>query len=445
MYPWHKTLSSLEARTNLRVDALGLVTILGAENVNTSVGRLVPSRYLDYLPLLGAFVFASNDFTSKRPGFQLANLTSDITTGEVAGWFSRWLSSQEFHQIHHKLVWKVADTEAAHQGRGGGRFWAAWPIGIALNGILLALSVLADDWWGFANVVSMILSIVVRAILVQQNRAGIDNAIRQLTNGPGEDAKTIIVCDDSKVITMSVPVNLISVIFTRNPEPPRPELYRLVRWVGWIAFAVHVISIGMASLVTQIVTVVLMIVSTVLTIFKIGCDDWRMIERVSEVTKRQDLASEPAVTCRVSSLLSVSVSEYPLEYDMIANVGVHEPLGPQKQYIKSYSITVPQVESPGVEENTFDVRCAQRSNDVEMGTGSNKVEESWPQMENRSGHGTKRRQDLYVWLNMSEEEEESMQRWNLAPRMTERNKKWWALYRTKQEWFRARFPGAGLP
>jgi hypothetical protein len=444
MYPWQETLSSLSSRTNLRVDALGLVTMLGAADVDASVGRLVPSRYLEYLPLLGAFVLAGNNFTSKRPGFQLANLTSDIITGEVAAWFSRWLLAQDFHQIHHRLVWRVADVDAAQQR--GGAFWAAWPIGIALNGILLALAVLAEDWWGFANVVAMILSVVVRAVLVQQNRAGIDNAIRDLKSGPGAYAKMLVFLDDSKVITMWVPVNLVSVVFAGNPKVPRP-FYRLVRWVGWVAFAVHVVSIGMASLVTQICTVVLMVVSTVLTVFKVGCDDWRMVERVARVMERLDpnrelsLDSELAVACRISSLLSVTVSEYPLGYQMIADIKDKAGPGRKEQSTSSSNTAVSNTKSAVAQEKRLMFRREQDCNDLELGPGSPKVIESWANKRDKITQGTVRRQDLYVWLNMSNEEEESLRRWNLAPRITQRNESWWALYRTKQERFRERFRG----
>ena len=35
------------------LDALGLVTLIGAEEVNQAVGKLVSSRYTTILPLLG--------------------------------------------------------------------------------------------------------------------------------------------------------------------------------------------------------------------------------------------------------------------------------------------------------------------------------------------------------------------------------------------------------
>lgn len=74
MYPWQDILTDWADHTRLRVDTLGLVTILEAEEVDRSIRRLISSAYLDFLPLLGAFVVARNE---RKPGFTLYNV-SDI-------------------------------------------------------------------------------------------------------------------------------------------------------------------------------------------------------------------------------------------------------------------------------------------------------------------------------------------------------------------------------
>lgn len=105
MYPWSESLSSWGSRAGLKIDALGLVTLLGAEEMDRSIGRLVPSIYLEYLPLLGAFVVAGNRFTTKKPGFVLYNISAGIMTTELAGWFSRWLQTQDFNQVRSIVTW----------------------------------------------------------------------------------------------------------------------------------------------------------------------------------------------------------------------------------------------------------------------------------------------------------------------------------------------------
>jgi hypothetical protein len=107
MYPWHESLASWADGTGLHIDALGLVTILGAEEMDISIGRLVPSAYLNFLPLLGAFIVAGNRFTKKQSGFTIYNVSAGIMTTEVAGWFSRWLKSQHLRQVRSKVTWSV--------------------------------------------------------------------------------------------------------------------------------------------------------------------------------------------------------------------------------------------------------------------------------------------------------------------------------------------------
>ena len=87
-------IKSWSEKSTFSIDALGLVTLLGAEEVNQSVGHLQRRRYTEYLPLLAAFVIAGNRFTAEQPGFVIYNLTDGITSTELKGWFTRWLMSQ---------------------------------------------------------------------------------------------------------------------------------------------------------------------------------------------------------------------------------------------------------------------------------------------------------------------------------------------------------------
>lgn len=45
--------------------------MLGAAEVDRAVGRLVQSRYTDWLPLLGAFTIAADQTTQPITGFTL--------------------------------------------------------------------------------------------------------------------------------------------------------------------------------------------------------------------------------------------------------------------------------------------------------------------------------------------------------------------------------------
>jgi hypothetical protein len=80
--PLHSVKLWSESST-FQIDALGLVTLLGAEEVNQSVGHLQYHRYTEYLPLLAAYAIAGNRFTTKQPDFVIYNLANRIRRGQV--------------------------------------------------------------------------------------------------------------------------------------------------------------------------------------------------------------------------------------------------------------------------------------------------------------------------------------------------------------------------
>ena len=78
-----------------RVDALGLVSLLGTDEVNAALGRLTSNYFSKYLPLLSAFVGANDKYAQPLPGFCMYNISDAVATTDLAGWFSRWVLSQE--------------------------------------------------------------------------------------------------------------------------------------------------------------------------------------------------------------------------------------------------------------------------------------------------------------------------------------------------------------
>lgn len=259
-----------------RIDALGLVTMIGSEQVDATIGRLVTSRYTEYLPLLGAFVLAGNQFTQAISGFEIYNLYAVIKTTDLAGWFERWCLAQDFNRASNTVNWTVRERTSASLWRSRLDTLLATMIGIAANSALVVLTVFQGDWWGLSNAISMIFSIFVRVYLTKQNRDALD-AQAVTCSGPDknqcERATFLVFLNDGKLVTMYAPPNLIKNCFIDKPVPPNKRLYKIVRGIGWIGFTAHVITIGMSGLATQIVTVFLIVVPTVLTVFKVGCDD----------------------------------------------------------------------------------------------------------------------------------------------------------------------------
>ena len=133
------------------IDALGLVTMIGSEQVDVIVGRLVTSRYTEYLPLLGAFVIAGNQFTDAISGFELYNLYTLIKTTDLAGWFERWCLAQDFNRASNTVTWTVREKSFETQWRSRLDTLRATLIGVVANSALLALTIAQGDWWGFVR------------------------------------------------------------------------------------------------------------------------------------------------------------------------------------------------------------------------------------------------------------------------------------------------------
>lgn len=438
MVPWSESLNSWGRGTGLKIDVLGLVTLLGAEEMDRSIGRLVPSIYFNYLPLLGAFMIAGNRFTTKKSGFVLYNISAGLMTTELAGWFSRWLRTQDFKQDRSIVTWHA--TERPHRWR---EFIVGFLlVGLPVHGMLIALTVLAADWWGFANVIAMTISVAVRCIMVSQNQAGIDANIDkarkdlqdypakrakydesmerlesrrqkgQTMEGveipiepqdPNKIAKVIVLTDDSKVVTLAVPAYLPKWVFATNPQPPNRYIYQACQWIGWAAFAVHVISIGMAALYTQIISVVVILVSTVLTAHRVGCEDSRIWESIRSHWGHE--AQENS--CWVSSNLKATVSIYPEEYMDWRELGE--------------------------EENPLTVHVGNEEKIGQQWTrpiGPSDLE-STPISKKEKGET---RQDLIVWLDLTTEEDKVLIAWGLIPHSLE----WQNAYREKKDIHRRR-------
>ena len=156
-------LQSLRGWKPFRLDALGLLTLLGAEEVNRSIGRLVPSRWLEYMPLLDAFVVAGDRISDDiGTGLRMYNITQGFEHTSFSLWFERLIMSQDFRDYSSFIRWSIVPR---HRRRG------ARLISMALATVscspLLVMSVLMADWWGLLNAIAIGVSILVRSIIVR--------------------------------------------------------------------------------------------------------------------------------------------------------------------------------------------------------------------------------------------------------------------------------------
>ena len=71
----------------LQIDTVGIVTLLGANFIRKSLGKLVYLPF-EYFPLLAGQVFADNTITDPVPGFTLYIITEGTMAAELSAWFT---------------------------------------------------------------------------------------------------------------------------------------------------------------------------------------------------------------------------------------------------------------------------------------------------------------------------------------------------------------------
>lgn len=259
----HPPLRYLARWTPFRLDALGLLTMLGGPEMSQAIGHLGFNIFTEFLPTLGAYTVPSNDFVQPLSGFTLYNITDSISSTTFAGWFSRWLLAQNASENTSVFTWNVHHQPPRRQRV----LILAAAIGFFVNCSTTSLSCLVGDWYGLASAISIIVSIFVRWYLVTQNRQAIDRgAMKETVRNPTEVVKTLCVLADNKVVTIFAPRNVVINCFLTTPRPFHPRIYSFVRGLGWLSFAVFVVSIGQATLFFQLIIVALTLTATLVTV-----------------------------------------------------------------------------------------------------------------------------------------------------------------------------------
>jgi len=270
-------LSLLASWSPFKIDALGLVTILGATELDLSLGSLVRNRLTEFLPLLAPFLVAGNNIVSSIPGFAVYNITDGILATDVAGWFARWLLCQ-------KLTWNSTEMRVEIDFKRVYRLEnSASELVLGVLGIssIVALPILTGDWFGLVNAVSIVLSVLVRLVVVTQNRIAVDCAALAGFEFSEEFIKTFWTIPNGRAVTIYIPRGVLISCLLTTPHPPNPRIYTAARVIGWAAFGCHIIMLGMTTLVNQILTVVVLVTATILASRQIGADQFHLASRLN--------------------------------------------------------------------------------------------------------------------------------------------------------------------
>ncbi|KAG8667827.1 hypothetical protein FPOAC1_012666 [Fusarium poae] len=267
----HAVLETISEWAPFQIDALGLVTIFGAKEMNTCVGNLTKSWVTEWLPILGSYAVANNEIADPEHGYILYNITDGIMATDVAAWFTRWLSSFPPNYASTVIRLKIDEKPLPVA-----RSIFAMAIGGSAMVLSLCLAILTADPWGIANSLAMCGQVFVRQHMVGQLRASMDKTISDVDRDPGKDVKTFLTLPNGKAVTIVGPLGLVLGCIVTDARPLNPRYYFLARAIGWAFFATHAIALGMSNLFNQIVTVIIMLVGTYLTATRVG-DNSEMI------------------------------------------------------------------------------------------------------------------------------------------------------------------------
>ncbi|KAF3004581.1 hypothetical protein E8E14_005667 [Neopestalotiopsis sp. 37M] len=256
-----------------RLDALGLITLLGADEVAKATGSLTQNILTDYLPLLGAYKIASNQIAQVEPGFALYNITDGVWITEVQAWFTRWLW-MNVDSYYVALKW----THSTQPRKSCPHHALSLLIGMVINVGLIAFTTLQDDWYGVANTTAMFVSVLVRAYVRTMMLSRVDKSFskgEKIIQDQSDDpalAKIIIVFPDGKLAIFRCQRSYLGVMI--DGKKPVYSLghvmLSIARSFGWLAFAVQIVAIGQASLSTQVITAIVMVLASLLTVFHVG-------------------------------------------------------------------------------------------------------------------------------------------------------------------------------
>lgn len=250
-------LFTLKEWAPFQLDALGLVTIFGANEMQMAVGNLVHSWASEWLPVLGSYAVANDEIRRPQQGFVLYNITDGIMATDVAAWFTRWLMT-------YPLTYTATTIRLRMDRKPCPRLRKTCPIiiGASTVGLLLLFAITTGDMWGIANVVSMGVSVLIRQQMVSHLRACIDDTIIGLFKTPGDDVKVFITLPNGKAVTILGPRMLVVDCILTDPQPSNPRFYYLLRVACWGLFGAHAITLGMSSLFNQVLSVLVLLLST---------------------------------------------------------------------------------------------------------------------------------------------------------------------------------------
>jgi hypothetical protein len=268
-----------------KIDALGIVTLLGAENLRQSVSRLVPHPFAEHLPLLAAQIFADDTITDNLSGFTLYNITDGVLATDVSAWWQRWLTCQ-------KLNFNTTTFHVTALTKPRPLFTTGSVLAICINAMvnaaLIIVAVLLGDWYGFATSVSLVVTVIARTYILSSLRQSVDELVAEADAQSTESVILFLKLPDGKAVTVRTTRGIATCVLLTEARPKHHSLYLSFRALDWVAFGVLVVCLGSACLCMQLIVIATMLFATVFVVFRIGCDEYHIGRRLEIVQDDRD-------------------------------------------------------------------------------------------------------------------------------------------------------------
>ncbi|KAN0112387.1 hypothetical protein V8E51_005338 [Hyaloscypha variabilis] len=277
-----------------RIDALGLITLLGASELDSAIGQLFFPNIIELLPLLAPFIISNNSFMKPVAGVTLYNITDGIVAIDISGWVVRWLMNRELSWSSATLIISRSSAFRIKDKTGEGEcgqkstkkiskriMWhnlcsiifapsESQVIGVIVGTVaiipMMLVPLLQRDWFGFLNATALLVTVITRALAVRLNRKAVSKSVSEgldKSERGREMVKLVATLPDGKLLTIHCQRGIVKYTLLSAPQPQKWK-YRWVLGVSWIALSCHVVCIGMASLIDQMVCVVIIIASTII-------------------------------------------------------------------------------------------------------------------------------------------------------------------------------------
>ncbi|KAI0859816.1 hypothetical protein F4860DRAFT_515548 [Xylaria cubensis] len=263
-----------------KLDALGIITLLGTESLRQSISRLVLNRFVEYLPLLAPHIIADNTITDVVPGFTLYNITDGVLAIDLSGWWTRWLICQAFN-------WNTTVLEVRTSPPRRSLITCSWLVMLCFNVIIniaiIVIPALLDDWYGLAASISLVVTVISRAYVLSSLRRSVDDLATVANKDPSE-VKLFLTFPNGTAVTIRTTRGITKNILLTTPQPKHRLFYKLFRAIDWVALGVLVVSLGSASLVVQILLIGILLFATLVVVQRYGCDELHIGQRL-EITQ----------------------------------------------------------------------------------------------------------------------------------------------------------------